>query len=82
MLYQYINESVNELSIRDYFRLGKYDENRSRLLLVKLTRASDVSMILSGRSKLSTQPGITIKPDLSREVSPVKGKKITHRFRY
>ena len=66
-IFSSINESVNELSIRDYFRLGKYDENRSRPLLVKLTRASDVSMILSGRSKLSTQPGITIKPDLSRE---------------
>ena len=37
------------------------------VLLVKMTRVSDVTMILSNKKKLSSRPGISIKQDLSPE---------------
>ena len=58
-----INTNISSNSIRDCFRLGKYSTNRSRPLLVKLTRSCDVHTTLSLR--LSEFPGVFIKPDLS-----------------
>ena len=66
-----IYPTVDDTSVRDCFRLGKYNTdstNRSRPLLVKLTRSRDVTNILLNRYKLSDHPGIRIKrPDLSRK---------------
>ena len=40
-----IDTQVSQLSIRDNYRLGKYQPNRSRPILVKMTRSSEVSSI-------------------------------------
>ena len=71
-------ESVSELlnsmdtgvtthSIQDCIRLGRYSESKNRPILVKLSRAQDVSSILSKRYKLTSIPGISIKADMFRE---------------
>lgn len=54
------------LNIRDCFRLGSYVEDNvhPRPILATLTRASDVSLVLSKRFS----NGIYVKPDLSPEV--------------
>ena len=56
-----------ETSVRDCSRLGKYHEAKSRPILVKLTRTSDVQSILANRAKLANMPGISIKPDMTPE---------------
>ena len=63
-----IDTQVSQLSIRDNYRLGKYQPNRSRPILVKMTRSSEVSSILSNRHKLTSQPGIFIKADLEERL--------------
>ena len=60
-----IDTQVSQLSIRDNYRLGKYQPNWSRPILVKMTRSSEVTSILSNRHKLTSQPGMFIKADLS-----------------
>ena len=45
--------------------MGKYKDDSSRPLLLKLHRSIDVNIILSGRKSLSSRPDIVIKPDLS-----------------
>ena len=62
-----IDNSVPETSVRDCSRLGKYHEAKSRPILVKLTRTSDVQSILANRAKLANMPGISIKPDMTQE---------------
>ncbi len=62
-----IDPSVTEGKIKECFRLGKYNEEKSRPLLIKLLRCIDVESVLAGRSQLATRPGITIKPDLSKQ---------------
>lgn len=59
--------SVDSSSIRDVYRLGKYIPNheRPRPLLVKLIRATDVSVILSKKSSLPRH--IFIRPDMTKE---------------
>ena len=56
-----VSPDISEHTIRDCVRLGKFSEARSRPLLVKLTRASDVQSILSNRANLSIMKGISIK---------------------
>ena len=60
-----IDDAIDDYSIRDCIRLGKYKENaRSpRPILAKLFRPTDVSRLLSKRSKL--QHPIVIKPDMT-----------------
>ena len=60
-----LDDSINSSCIKDTFRLGKYnkDSNRSRPILVKLLRSSDVQCILSKRSSLKSS--ISIKPDMT-----------------
>ena len=60
-----IDPFVTANSIRVTACLGKYNEDRSRPLLITLTRANDVQSILSNRRLLADRPGIRIKPDLS-----------------
>ena len=62
-----INSSVQSQAIKDCFRLGKFNPQRSqpRPILVKFVRIADVSRILSNKSVLS--PPIRIKPDMSPE---------------
>uniref|UniRef100_A0A1X7T7Y7 Uncharacterized protein n=1 Tax=Amphimedon queenslandica TaxID=400682 RepID=A0A1X7T7Y7_AMPQE len=57
--------SLSTNSLRDLFRLGKYDRNRSRSIIVKLHRSLDVSVILSNKRQLEGSPNISIRPDLS-----------------
>ena len=61
------NNDITEQSIRDCFRLGKFDSTRTkpRPLLVKLSRAFDVNTILYNRSKIPE--GTQVKPDMSKE---------------
>jgi len=60
-----VDKSIGPQSIRDSFRLGKYNESseRPRPILIKLNRSYDVSNILSAKQNLPK--GLTIKPDLS-----------------
>lgn len=53
--------------MRDCFRLGKFQPDRHRGILVKLSSVRDVSMILANRTKLSDKPNISIKPDMSKD---------------
>ena len=58
--------SINPLSIRDLFRLGKYHESsKPRPILVKLNRTIDVSLLLSKAKSLPKD--IRIKPDMTHE---------------
>ena len=58
---------IDESSIKDCYRLGKYNPevNRPRPVLVKFLRYADASSILNGKSKL-TKP-VFVKPDLTAE---------------
>ena len=60
-----IDSNLGNLSIRDCFRLGKYEQqhSRPRPVLVKLNRSVDTITILTKQSQYPT--GIVIKPDLS-----------------
>lgn len=60
--------SISSDSIKDLFRLGKFDVNhkRPRYILVKMIRASDVPAVLSKKSSLAHP--IFIRRDLPREV--------------
>ncbi len=62
-----VDNEISQQSLRDCIRLGKYDEEKCRPILAKLTRTCDISSILSNRSKLSRTEGISIKPDMTRE---------------
>jgi len=62
-----VDENINPLSIRDFYRLGKYQDKstRPRPILTRFNRAIDVSLLLS---KTSTLPkDIHIKPDIAPE---------------
>ena len=60
--------SLNDMSVRDNRRLGKYSESNPypRPLLVTLSRASDLADILAKRNYLAKEK-IFIKPDQSPE---------------
>ena len=64
-IFSSLDNSVSALSVRDNFCLGcfKQDAQKPRPLLVKLSRAADVSSLLSKRTSLSKP--IFIRPDLS-----------------
>ena len=67
---QKIIPTFSSLSIRDYYRLGKYDSSsvRPRPILVNLSRANDVESVLAHcASPALTSLGICIKPDLTPE---------------
>ncbi len=71
-LLQDVDDSVPHQSIRDCIRLGKYNESKNRPTMIELTRASDVTSILSNRRNLSHHPGISIKPNLTRDQRKVE----------
>ena len=60
-----LDDSIPDHSIQDCTRLGKFSEEKSRPILVKMSHSCEVSSILAQRRKLKDSPGITIKPDLS-----------------
>ena len=62
-----LDPEVTTHSVQDCIRLGKYSDSKNRPILVKLSRACDVSSILSNRYKLASSPRISIKADM---VSP------------
>ena len=64
---QSVDDKVTEQSIRDCLRLGKYSSTRCRPILVRLSRSCEASSILANRYKLSTNPGVSIKPDMTRQ---------------
>ena len=59
-------ESIDENSIRDHFKLGKFRPNapKPRAVLVKLIHSCDVAKVLSMVSQVKRP--IQIKPDLTR----------------
>ena len=67
-----LDSMVHEHQIRDCQRLGKYSETKHRPILVKLSRSRDVISILSSRAKLAERPGISIKPDMTKEERKIK----------
>ena len=64
-LIQSVDTEIPEQSLRDCVRLGKYSDTRCRPILAKLSRSYDVSSILANRGKLASNPGISIKPDMT-----------------
>ena len=60
-----LDSSIQSLSIKDCFRLGKFssDAPRPRPILIKFVRVADVTNILSKRKNLSHP--YSIKPDMS-----------------
>ena len=60
-----LDSSITDHSIHDCFRLGKYNDSRTRPVFVRLARACEALSVLSQRYKLAKSPGISIKPDLS-----------------
>ena len=61
-----VDENLSEHAIRDCLRLGRYNVEKHRPMLVKLSRTCDVASILSKRKNLASQPAIQIRPDLPR----------------
>ena len=61
-----MDSSIDSLSIRDHYRLGKFkqDQPRPRPTLVKLNRTSEVATIISKARQIDTTPYI-IKQDLT-----------------
>ena len=67
---QALDSSLDQQSIRDCFRIGKYSKEKSRPILIKLARVQSVTSILSNRKKLSEDPKhrkISIKRDMSKQ---------------
>ena len=58
-----VDSSISPQAVRDCFRLGKYNPNKDRPIMVKFVRSHDVVTVLSNRKNLSQSPGISIKPD-------------------
>ena len=58
-----LNDSINANSIKDIFRLGKFnkDQNRPRPLLIKFLRATDAFSVLANSNQLKSP--VSIKPD-------------------
>lgn len=76
-----VDPDFSAQSLRDSFRLGKYQEERSRPILVKLTRSSDVASVLSKRAKLADLPGISIKADQSLKERAIESQLLKERKR-
>lgn len=66
-VFQSLEQNIDSNSIKDHFRLGRYDINqsRSRPVMVKFVRSADVRCILSKCSQLRAP--YCIKPDRSEE---------------
>ena len=62
-----LDSNINPHSVRDCFRLGKYNEARSRPVLVSLTTAYEAMSILRKRYNSKKLSGVFVKPDLSPE---------------
>jgi len=76
---QLTNNDISFHSIRDCFRLGKYNPNRSkpRPILVKLAWAFDADIVLYNRSKVPN--GILIKPDMNPEERKIEAALLSER---
>ena len=75
-----VDSSVTADRIIDCTRLGKYNEERTRPLLVKLLRTSDAQAILAGRKLLASRPGVFVKPDLPAEQRRVESILLKERW--
>ena len=74
-----IDSQISDQSLRDCFRLGKYCDTRTRPILAKLTRSSDVSTILANRGKLTRDSGFSIKPDMTPVERAIESKLLHER---
>ena len=84
---QFVSEVLSSLdpevtthSVQDCIRLGKYLDSKNRPILVKLSRACDVSSILSNRYKLASSPRPSIKADMSPEERAIYSALLTQRW--
>ena len=70
---------IDESSIKDCYRLGKYNAqaSRPRPILVKFLRYTDASTILNNKTKLSKP--VYVKPDLSAEERAVESMLLKER---
>ena len=62
---QSVDPEIPEQSLRGCVRLGKYSDTKCRPILAKLSRSHDVSLILATRGKLASNPGMSVKPDMT-----------------
>ena len=62
-----LDPSIPSNSIRDCMCLDKYTKRSRQPILVKLSRSCEVIVIQANRKRLIDTPGISIKPDLSKE---------------
>ena len=66
---QKADKSIPSNSICNCVRLGKYTNRNCRQILVKISRSCEVTSISesANHKKLTDTPGISIKPDMSKE---------------
>jgi len=78
---QHTNNDISFQSIRDCFRLGKYNPNRSkpRPILVKLAQAFDADIALHNRSKIPNE--ILIKPDMNPKERKIEAALLSERWK-
>ena len=62
---QSVDPEIPEQSLRGCVRLGKYSDTKCHPILAKLSRSHDVSLILATRGKLASNPGMSVKPDMT-----------------
>ena len=76
-----VDSSIQNASIKDLFRLGKFDpsQTRPRPILVKFLRRIDVSTILSNRN-LVKKP-VIIKADMSKDERKIESMLLQERWR-
>ena len=82
-----LDSSLDQHSVRDCFRLGKYskENHRPRPVLVKLACAQNVTSLLSNRKKLSESQEynkISIKRDMSKQERQEESLLLKERFAF
>ena len=58
----------------------KYTKARRRPILVKMSRSCEVSSILANRRKLAESPGVSIKPEMTREERSIESTLLRKRW--
>ena len=76
-----VDPSIQNASINDLYRLGRYDseQSRPRPILVKFLRRIDVTTILSNRNKVKKP--IIIKADMSKDERKVESVLLQERWK-
>ncbi len=80
-IFQIVNPDLPNHSICDCTRLGKYNTEKNRPILVKLSRSHEAMSILDNRKKLNNCPGVSIKPLLTKEQLSIEAILLKERWK-